>query len=136
MQIAILFNISVLLDVQANLPKTSPFLSAQNGFGEHLFQMFIVLGMYNFAQILAFCNIDIFGVKQSVIKSNKTASAQKSINLKMVASSILYPLENLAEMHPGYKDSVRDLNFRLVIQTNAQSLQWLKFDIKFVADYI
>ena len=34
-----LFNTSVLLDVQANLPETSPFLSAQmaNGFGEHLF---------------------------------------------------------------------------------------------------
>ena len=29
-----------LLDVQADLPETSPFLSAQ---------MFIVLGMYNFA---------------------------------------------------------------------------------------
>ena len=34
----------------------------------------------------------------------------------MVASSILYPLENLAEMHPGYVDSVQVLNFRLVIQ--------------------
>ena len=49
----------------------------------------------------------------------------------MVASSILYPLENLAEMHPGYIDSVHHLNFRLVIQTNAQSLWWLEFDIKF-----
>ena len=36
----------------------------------------------------------------------------------MVASSILYPLENLAEMHPGYIDSVHDLNFKLVIQSN------------------
>jgi hypothetical protein len=43
-----LFNISVLLDVQANLPETSPFFVCPNGFGEHLFQMFIVLGMYNF----------------------------------------------------------------------------------------
>ena len=40
----------------------------------------------------------------------------------MVASSILYPLENLAEMHPGYIDSVQYLNFKLVIQTNAQSM--------------
>ena len=36
----------------------------------------------------------------------------------MVASSILYPLENVAEMHPGYIDSVYDLNFKLVIQSN------------------
>ena len=33
----LLFNISVLLDVQANLPETSPFFVCQNGFGEHLF---------------------------------------------------------------------------------------------------
>ena len=33
----ILFNISVLLDVQANLPETSPFFVCPNGFGEHLF---------------------------------------------------------------------------------------------------
>ena len=45
----ILFNISALLDVQANLPETSPFFVCPNGFGEHLFQMFTVLGMYNFA---------------------------------------------------------------------------------------
>jgi hypothetical protein len=32
-----LFNISVLLDVQANLPETSPFFVCPNGFGEHLF---------------------------------------------------------------------------------------------------
>ena len=28
---------SVLLDVQANLPETSPFFVWHNGFGEHLF---------------------------------------------------------------------------------------------------
>ena len=43
-----MFNISVLLDVQANLPETSLFFVGPNGFSEHLFQMFIVLGMYNF----------------------------------------------------------------------------------------
>ena len=50
-------NISVLLDVQANLPKASPFFVCPNGFGEHLFQMFIVLGMYNFEQNLAARNL-------------------------------------------------------------------------------
>ena len=43
-----MFNISVLLDVQANLPETSPFLPP-NGFGEHLFSnVLIVLEMYSF----------------------------------------------------------------------------------------
>ena len=37
--------ISVLLDVQANLPETIPFLSTQ---------MFIVLGMYNFGSMLSY----------------------------------------------------------------------------------
>ena len=39
MQIPILFNISdwFLLDVQANLPETSPFFIGPNGFGEHFF---------------------------------------------------------------------------------------------------
>ena len=37
MKIPILFNISVLLDVQANLPETSLFFFCPNGFGEHLF---------------------------------------------------------------------------------------------------
>ena len=32
-----MFNISVLLDVQANLPETSPFFVCPNGFGEHFF---------------------------------------------------------------------------------------------------
>ena len=32
-----MFNISVLLDVQANLPETSSFFVCPNGFGEHLF---------------------------------------------------------------------------------------------------
>ena len=31
-----MFNISVLLDVQANLPETSPFFICPNGFAEHL----------------------------------------------------------------------------------------------------
>ena len=44
----ILFNISVLLDVQAYLPETSPFFSAQMALVSTFFQMFIVLGMYNF----------------------------------------------------------------------------------------
>jgi hypothetical protein len=35
--VSILFHISVLLDVQANLPETSPFFVYPNGFGEHLF---------------------------------------------------------------------------------------------------
>ena len=35
--IPILFNISVLLDVQANLPETSPFFVCPNGFAEYLF---------------------------------------------------------------------------------------------------
>ena len=32
-----MFNISVLLEVQANLPESSPFFVSPNGFGEHLF---------------------------------------------------------------------------------------------------
>ena len=35
-QIPILLNISVLLDIKANLPETSPFFVCPNGFGEHL----------------------------------------------------------------------------------------------------
>ena len=34
-----------------DLLETSLFFVYPNGFGEHLFQMFIVLGMYNFAYI-------------------------------------------------------------------------------------
>ena len=48
MYIPILFNISVLLDVQANLPETSPFFSAQMALMSTFFQMYIVLWMYNF----------------------------------------------------------------------------------------
>ena len=48
MQIPILFNISVLLDVQDNLPETSPFLTAKMALVSTFFQMFMVLGMYNF----------------------------------------------------------------------------------------
>ena len=47
-----LCNISVLLDVQVNLPETSPFFVYPNGFGEHFFQMFIVFGTYNFESYL------------------------------------------------------------------------------------
>ena len=48
-----MFSISALLDVQANLPETSPFFVYHNGFGEHLFSIFIELhGMHNFAKML------------------------------------------------------------------------------------
>ena len=43
-----MFNISVLLNVQANLPENSPFLSTQMALVRTFFQMFLVLGMYNF----------------------------------------------------------------------------------------
>ena len=43
-----MFNISVLLDGLANLPETNPFFSAQMALVSTFFQMFIVLGMYNF----------------------------------------------------------------------------------------
>jgi hypothetical protein len=38
-----------LLEIQAILPETSPFLSAQMAVLSSFFQVFIVLGMYNFA---------------------------------------------------------------------------------------
>ena len=38
-----------LFEIQAILPETSPFLSAQMAVLSSFFQMFIVLGMYNFA---------------------------------------------------------------------------------------
>ena len=51
-----MFNISVLLDVQANLPETSPFFVYPNGFGGHLFSNVYsstyILGMYNFGSQL------------------------------------------------------------------------------------
>ena len=36
------------MDVVANLPETIPFLSAQMALPSSFFQVFIVLGMYNF----------------------------------------------------------------------------------------
>ena len=48
-QIPVLFNILVLLDVQANLPKTSPYFVCPNAFGENLFSYVGILGMFNFA---------------------------------------------------------------------------------------
>ena len=47
-----MFKISVLLDVQANLP--AHFLSAQMALVSTFFQMFIVLGMYNFVHALLY----------------------------------------------------------------------------------
>ena len=44
MQIPILIDTSVL----ANLPKISPFFVCPKDFDDHFFQMFILLGMYNF----------------------------------------------------------------------------------------
>ena len=40
----------VLLDLQAFLPKTSPFLICPGDCAEHLLQVFIVLGIYNFGR--------------------------------------------------------------------------------------
>ena len=34
-----MYNISVLLDLQANLPETSPFLVCPNGFGEYFLKI-------------------------------------------------------------------------------------------------
>ena len=50
-----LFQISgfYLKYIQAILPETSPFLSAQMAVLSIFFQMFIVLGMYNFGRNVA-----------------------------------------------------------------------------------
>ena len=48
--IPILFNILVLLDVQADLPETSRFFSVQMALLSTFFQRFTVLGMYNFGE--------------------------------------------------------------------------------------
>ena len=61
-----MFNISVLLDVQANLPETSPYLSAQMALVSTFFQMFIVLGMYNFAPILISLHVTVHEVHSTL----------------------------------------------------------------------
>ena len=56
-----MINISVLLDVQANLSETSPFFVCPNGFGEHLLSnVYSILGMYNFDHIVK--NFKIFSL--------------------------------------------------------------------------
>ena len=44
----IVSDLRILLEIQGVLPETSPFLSAQMAVLSSFFQMFIVLGMYNF----------------------------------------------------------------------------------------
>ena len=44
----IVSDLRFLLEIQAILSETSPFLSAQMAVLSSFFQMFIVLGMYNF----------------------------------------------------------------------------------------
>ena len=44
----IVSDLRFLLEIRAILPETSPFLSAQMAVPSSLFQMFIVLVMYNF----------------------------------------------------------------------------------------
>ena len=46
-----------LLKIQAILPETSPFLFAQMAVLSSSFQMFIVLGMYNFAFLLPYLTL-------------------------------------------------------------------------------
>jgi hypothetical protein len=46
----IVSNLRFFLEIQAILPETSPFLSAQMAVLSSFFQIFIVLGMYNFAR--------------------------------------------------------------------------------------
>ena len=44
-------DLRLLLEIQAILPETSPFLSAQMAVLSNFFQMFIVLGVYNFGYL-------------------------------------------------------------------------------------
>ena len=48
----IVSDLRFLLEIQAILPETCPFLFAQMAVLSSFFQMFIVLGMYNFASAL------------------------------------------------------------------------------------
>ena len=59
------------------LPKTSPFLSAQMAMLSNFFQMFIVLGMYNFATLLGL----------SVKKAMNSSIAYSSIILLTACST-------------------------------------------------
>ena len=54
-----MFHISVLLDLQANLPKTCTFFVCPNGFGEHLFSN--VCSMYlGCITLITWCLLHIF----------------------------------------------------------------------------
>jgi hypothetical protein len=48
----IVSDLRFLLEIKAIQPETSPFLSAQMAVLSSFFQMFIVLGMYNFAYLV------------------------------------------------------------------------------------
>ena len=68
---------SVLLDVQANLPETSPFLSAQMASVSTFFQLFVVLGMYNFDNRPSLQYLDVVGCKQLCQKTTLKNMAEE-----------------------------------------------------------
>ena len=66
----------MLLYVQANLPKTSPFSPAQMTVLSIFFQAFIVLGMYNFVFPLAPSITKIEFVQKIVMDTKEETTAQ------------------------------------------------------------
>ena len=73
--IPILFHISVLLDVQANLPETSTF-----------FQIFIALGMYNF-ELTAKKKVFFFGAQ--INRTINSAQKYAIVIISRILSTVL-----------------------------------------------
>ena len=82
----------ILLDSDANLPKTNPFSMGPNG------QMFIVLGMYNFADHQ---NLPPFIFKGKIIQG----SIRKDVDILLVKGPIVYCSSSfLISAREGYLD--------------------------------
>ena len=80
----IVSDLRFLLEIQAILPETSPFLSAQMAVLSSFFQMFIVLGMYNFVFILKGVERLTLGYLMSACETVRRRSSETAVTFLYV----------------------------------------------------
>ena len=101
----IVSDLRFLLKIQAILPETSPFLFAQMAVLSSSFQMFIVLGMYNFAAKLSLKRWqDIYFTVVNCLFYRSTWFPQSFINQRLLTIGLLHQLElGLSKKHTKFE---------------------------------
>ena len=97
----IVSDLRFLLEIQAILPETSPFLSAQMAVLSSFFQLFIVLGMYNFVSKVVHPGLTQVVLAEPLAEKSKWEAIERISLMAVVYTTSLSHLDPIGNSMGG-----------------------------------